>query len=482
MKDLYENETSSTVVQEKYKAFCHNISMALDNSCAGMLMLDKKGKILYANRAYETLSGFTGSELLGMTMRDLVKDRLYKQKKYPSAIEQRRTVYHNQIFNKTNSRIFVTCSPVINSRKEIEYVISNVQSMDGKAKNLDMLRLKERYIRMYNASQSYEDYPVLFDNQLVMNSLAMREVIDKVLKISSIDIDILLEGETGTGKSTLAKLIFRRSPRSRTGRFVEVNCGAIPYNLIESELFGYEKGSFTGANNCGKKGLFEEAHGGIIFLDEVEELAPDIQAKLLSVLQERRVRRIGSVESKKLDFQVIAASNRNLEDMVSQGKFRQDLYYRLNVVPIMMPPLRERREDIKPMVTSSLDIYNNMYGRNKSISPEVMNVFLSYGWPGNVRELVNLIKSLVIISKDDNIQLEDLPRSMKNAVMFGGIQNNSLLNLSLNDLVAELETELIKKALEQHGSMRKAAEALHITHSSLYRRMVKYRLCMPAGQ
>jgi len=465
----------STCIDDTVKT----LVLAMDNSYDGMVVADKSGRILYVNKTYEKLSGFERSELVGVTVKDLVKDGLYKRRTYKSALDYGKTVHHNQIFNKTNTDIQVTCKPVFDQKKEIEIVISNVRSNEITAQNKAWSAIREKYLHTYEAAQDNSGQTASFGHELICNSTAMREVCHNILKVSSVDVDILLEGETGTGKSTLARMIYEQSPRARTGRFVEVNCGAIPYNLIESELFGYEKGSFTGANSSGKKGLFEEADNGIIFLDEVEELALDIQAKLLSVLQERRIRRIGSVESKTVDFQVIAASNNPLSKMVANQKFRQDLFYRLNVVPIKVPSLKDRTEDILPMAYSFLQNNNKLYKKTKAFSQDVLAVFLAYEWPGNVRELENLIKSLVIISKEDTIRKEDLPPGLRELTARGLPQHRDSLSISLNDLVADLESELILKAIDEKGSLRKAAEALNITHSSLYRRLLKYNLSIP---
>ena len=454
------------------------LSAGMNNCCDGIILTDKKRKILYVNTSYQDLSGFSSEELIGMTVSDLVRDGLYEQKGYPSAIDQRKAVHHIKVFNKTKIKVMITCKPIFNTQNdEIEMVVSNIRNIDELGRMASFLMTKDFVIDSFE-SQLYQkkEKKYTIDDDFVSYNAIMEQIAGKIEKVSRFDVDTLLEGETGTGKTTLAKLIYKKSSRSLGGQFVELNCGAIPHSLIESELFGYERGAFTGANCNGKKGLFEEADKGIIFLDEIEELGMDIQSKLLSVLQERKVRRLGGVMSKPLDFQVVAASNKPLEEMVKQGKFRQDLYYRLNVVPITIPSLRERKEDIAPLAAHYLRRYNQRYKTCKKFSVELLNVFSIYDWPGNIRELSNLVKSLVIISNNDIIQVSDLPVAMQENAFSAKSTLTGMSGISLEKLVAEIESEIILKALQNHGSLRKAANSLQINPSSLYRRMAKYNI------
>ncbi len=246
--------------------------------------------------------------------------------------------------------------------------------------------------------------------KLVFRSEKMKEVVELAIRVAKSDATVLIRGESGVGKELVVDLIHENSPR-KDKPLVKINCAAIPSELLESELFGYRKGAFTGAV-ADKKGKFEEADGGTIFLDEIGDMPVQLQAKILRVLQSKEIEPLGG-KPKKIDVRIIAATHRNLEELVKQGKFREDLYYRLNVVPITIPPLRERKEDIKPLVEHFLEKFNRKYGRNIAISKSAIDLLESYEWPGNVRELENLIERLVVVSSDLTITPDDIPSEIK---------------------------------------------------------------------
>jgi transcriptional regulator with PAS, ATPase and Fis domain len=274
------------------------------------------------------------------------------------------------------------------------------------------------------------------------------------------------------GKSVFAKLIHNKS-RRRDKPFIEINCGAIPGNLLESELFGYESGSFTGANIKGKTGLIELAQGGTLFLDEVSELPLDLQVKVLSVVQNKNVLPVGGTESIHVDFRLIAASNKNLEKLVERGLFREDLYYRLKVIPIDIPPLKERREDIVHMCIFFMDKFNETYHLNKSLSYMVMEIFQKYEWPGNIRELENLIERLVLTSETDRIGVECLPEEMQH---LEGRLDFSSEKHSLSEALEKLEGYLVRKAYDQCGTTVGVADILEISQPTAVRKIKKYVL------
>ena len=232
---------------------------------------------------------------------------------------------------------------------------------------------------------------------MITSSPKMKRVIDLAVRVASVDSTVLIQGESGVGKGLLTEIIHRNSLRT-TKPFIKIDCGAIPEKLLESELFGYKKGSFTGANSGGKVGLIELANTGTLFLDEIGELPLDLQVKLLRVIQDRKIMPIGGKEPVDVDIRIIAATNRDLEEMVNQKKFREDLYYRLNVIPIVIPPLRERKEDIPGLILVLLDHYNKKFGFNKKFTPEVTRLLIKHDWPGNIRELENMIERLVVTS------------------------------------------------------------------------------------
>jgi transcriptional regulator with PAS, ATPase and Fis domain len=296
------------------------------------------------------------------------------------------------------------------------------------------------------------------------------------VRVAQVDSTVLLSGESGVGKDVLAKLIHNLSKR-HDKPFVSLNCGAIPEHLLESELFGYEKGAFSGADRYGKPGLFEEASGGTVFLDEVGELPLNLQVKLLKVLQEQRCRRLGSVKTVDMDIRILAATNRDLKQMVADGLFREDLFYRLYVVPIEIPPLRERREDILPLALRFLKAYNKKYDVSRTLGHELLRVLETAEWPGNVRELQNVIERLVVTADTEVLQPRHLPRSMNECSeepqaplvwVTGGIK--------LREARDQLEKQLIQKALAQTSNTREAAKLLGVTHSTVVRKAQKFGL------
>jgi len=267
-------------------------------------------------------------------------------------------------------------------------------------------------------------------------------------------------------------MIHRLSPRNEQGKFICINCGAIPENLLESELFGYDKGAFTGARKEGKQGLFEVADKGTLFLDEVSELTLNLQVKLLRALQEHEITRIGGVKPLKVDIKVIAAANKNLSDLMKEGKFREDLFYRLNVIPIDIPPLRERPEDILALVSHYLQLLNQRFKSKKVMSSAAVDRLISYDWPGNVRELINILERLVITTPGDLINFEDLPAAIKSSVQVShreAVAGFKPLKKALEDY----ENEIITAAMKFYGSTRKVARVLEISQSTISRRVRK---------
>lgn len=306
-------------------------------------------------------------------------------------------------------------------------------------------------------------------NDIVGKSPALREVFDVVERVSTSASSVLITGESGTGKEVIARAIHQRSPRAEK-QFVAVNCTAIPDTLMESELFGYMKGSFTGAN-ADKRGLFEEAEGGTIFLDEIGDMDVALQAKLLRVLQERTIRPVGSTQNKAIDVRVIAATHKDLKKAIANGTFREDLYYRLAVIPIVMPPLRHRPEDIPLLAHHFLNKYSLMNGgRVHGFSPEAMQRLMGLPWPGNVRELENLIERLVVMSKTSVIQVTDIPAGEEKSF-------ENFFGQNVGDLpsLEELEKRYISLVLEKTGSRKeKAAQILGINRRTLYRKEREY--------
>ena len=300
----------------------------------------------------------------------------------------------------------------------------------------------------------------------------MENVISTINRIADLDANVLLLGESGVGKSMFAKVIHQRSHRSG-GPFIDINCAAIPENLLESELFGYEKGAFTGANAGGKVGLMELADGGTLLLDEISEIPVSLQAKLLTAIQEKRVTRVGGTKPVNVDFRLIAASNRQLDQYAAEGKFRMDLYYRLNVVNITIPPLRERKEDIIPLLEYYTAQFSAKYNISRSFSPQAVDILTEYPWPGNVRELANVTERVIVTSSSSVIGTGDLPdeiskrRKRPEEISLDGI-------VSLSNEVEKLEAELIRQAYEKYRTTTGVAAALGISQPTAFRKIEKY--------
>ena len=336
----------------------------------------------------------------------------------------------------------------------------------------------EEYINPYNRSliekTKTEDF--------VFNSKAMKNVLDEILKVSRYDCNVIIFGDTGVGKEKVANLIQKNSDR-KMQPFVKINCGAISPSLIESEFFGYEKGAFTGANASGKKGYFELANNGVMFLDEIGELPLDMQAKLLRVIQDGEFYRVGGTTPVKTNVRIISATNRDLEKLVEEGKFRRDLYYRLNVVPIRIPRLGDRPEDIPVLVNHFLGKYGEKFGTSRKISESAMDYLKKLPWPGNIRELENSVQRLIISSKGEDITLMDVMRETHGEIFGGpfmGIDEDEETGqemdreIDLQTAVDEYEKGLIKHACEKYGSTRKAAKAIGISQTQLVRKKKKY--------
>ncbi|RXT06405.1 sigma 54-interacting transcriptional regulator [Ammoniphilus sp. CFH 90114] len=311
-----------------------------------------------------------------------------------------------------------------------------------------------------------------FSRSLIYRSRIMEDLVDEMKLIAQVDSTVLLTGESGVGKEVFARAIHETS-RRRDQPLIRVNCGAIPDNLIESELFGYERGAFTGADQKGKPGFFELANGGTIFLDEIAELPLSMQVKLLRVLQEREVTRVGGTRTIQMDVRVIAATNQNIKELVNEGRFREDLYYRLNVIPLRIPPLRERTEDVVSLCLHFLQQFNRTYEKDKNLSREALEVLESYDWPGNVRELQNIIERLLVTSRKEFIQQQDVL-----SVLYGdskATRSKPMVYeiMPLKEAVKELENQLIELGLKKYGTASKVSEVLGVSQATISRRIQK---------
>ncbi|MFK4378845.1 PAS domain S-box-containing protein [Bacillus sp. RC218] len=425
-----------------------------------IFVTDDKGIVVRVNSMCERHYQLSAKELVGKHVKELQKEGIF----YPSAtlevIEKKRPVELVQT-TKSGEYLHVRTRPVFDDEGNLRRVISYSRDLT------ELYQLRQKVEEMDNQLKTYKkELRETYEHEgLIFKSIAMQKIIETIKKVSVVDSTVLVLGETGVGKSRLVRHLHEVSHRKNES-FYEINCAALPTNLIESELFGYSGGSFTGANREGKKGLLESAHRGTLFLDEIGEMPLEIQAKLLQVLQEKTFRPIGGRELKKVDVRIVAATNRDLSTMVKQGKFRKDLYYRLNVIPISIPPLRERAEDILPLIYHYLQHFNKKYGRDVKLAPSTLQMFVGYPWEGNNREIENVIERIVITA-DDFVTVEDLPLSMQEATVEQSGQ-------SLYRMLEEVERNIILKAYKTYGSSYKVAEFLQISQSAATRKIKKF--------
>ena len=315
-------------------------------------------------------------------------------------------------------------------------------------------------------------------NAIIGGSPKMQEVFNLVEKVADCDSTILITGETGTGKGLVAKAIHQYSNR-KNKPFISINCGAIPENLLESELFGHVRGAFTGAT-VSKSGKFELAHGGTIFLDEIGDMSPDLQVKVLRVLEEKEFEPVGGCRTQKADVRIIAATHRDLEQEVKNGKFREDLFYRLYVIPIGLPALRERKSDIPYLTSYFMQMSNHNNNRQiEGISEGALQIMLSYSWPGNVRELRNVVERLVVLIGSGKISANDLPKELKAANGYNATQSIEISDdgICLNSAVTEFEKDLILQSLEKTKWVKnKAAKLLQLNRTTLVEKIKRHRI------
>lgn len=440
-----------------------------------ILIADREGRILRANRQFEENFGVSLDAVLGKTVDELEKKKIF----YPSVTrlvlekKEAQTVIQSR---RDGRKLLATGTPAFNDDGSVFRVVVNTRDITKlnslKQKLEEAELLKNRYQQeLVELRQGY-----LGSSDLVAMSPAMIELIKVAKKIAAVDSTVLLTGESGVGKGMIARYIHSCSPRS-SKPFTVVNCGAIPENLLESELFGYAGGAFTGALKEGKIGKLELANEGTLFLDEIADLPLNLQVKLLHVIQEGVISRIGSTREIKLNLRFIAATNKDIAGLVEAGKFREDLYFRLDVIPLLVPPLRERREDIRKLTAAFLEKLNRRYQREKSFSDEALSALEHYQWPGNVRELENLIERMMIVADVDEITPQNLPR-----YLLGSDKKESVLQPVTADLpplkkaLDEVEKNLLRKALQRFRTTYAIAEALQIDQSTVVRKLRKHNL------
>ncbi|KUO78385.1 MAG: hypothetical protein APF81_20950 [Desulfosporosinus sp. BRH_c37] len=462
------------------------LNTIIQSSHEGIVISDEEGFILRVNRATESIINYTAQELLGknarrlselgVIIRSVTEEVLCTQK--PATIKQTNT--HGREYIATGTPIFKPNGliyRVVTTLRDIT-VIGELQEAleDTRAQSLKFV-----------SNQMVFRNQKMSETGIITKSEAMIKLVDLALKVAQFDATVLISGESGVGKELIAKLIHNASLRAKEGQFIKVNCGAIPRDLLESEFFGYVQGAFTGAKKEGKLGYFELADQGTLFLDEIGELNLDLQVKLLRVIQEHELVRLGDTNLRKIDVKIIAATNRDLHKMVIDGTFREDLYYRLNVLPIHIPPLRSRPEDITVLLTTFLEKFSRRYGIGKMFSGDCLALLCRYKWPGNVRELENVVERLVITTDEHIITPQHLPLQVYQAKE--PIAESAIIDMpndnrfihethgemrTLQEVIDEVEKEMINKALQIYGNTYRAARILGVSQSTIARKAKKY--------
>ena len=445
----------------------------LDRMDDGIFIVSRQGSIIAVNKAVEKNGGKKMHELIGRNIDDLVKEGYCTEFVSRRVIESGREEILVQ-HTKDNKELLVTGRPYYKNG-QLEMVVACERDVTELAKTKEKLSKVKIMNEEYQKELEYLRKVNSQSSEVVSVSRNMKQTIEMAKKVARLDTTVLIQGESGTGKEVLAKLVCSESPRSRKP-FIKVNCGAIPENLLESEMFGYVEGAFTGAKKAGKEGYFGMANGGTIFLDEVNELPFNLQVKLLRVIQEREMMPVGSDRPVKLNIRIIASTNKDLKKLVARGKFRQDLYYRISVVSINIPPLRERREDIVQLAKHFIGQFNVKYGLNKRISTKAQKLFLNYDWPGNVRELENMVECLIAVTEDDLITESDarLYINGESALQPESRAKGIEITGSMEEMVDEYESHLLKSIYDRYGSTAEMAKALKTTRSTINRKLKKY--------
>ncbi|MGG1661049.1 sigma-54 interaction domain-containing protein [Brevibacillus sp. NRS-1366] len=444
------------------------ITTIFNTSHDGLAICDRNGYVLLYNQAYLHLTGIPADVLNNYSFIQQLDMEIVSDSSAVKAIETKK-IYSTAIDYGSGRKTMNTATPVLDENQELLFVVGNVRDIT----ELNQLQQELEETRQINSQFQKALEQIQNDSesneQLVYRSGVMHRIVGLAQRFAKNDSPLLLLGESGVGKDVLANYIHIQS--SVDGELIKINCGAIPDHLLESELFGYEKGAFTGANRS-KEGLFELADGGTIFLDEIGDLPYPLQVKLLNVLQDGKIRRLGGKNVRRVNMRIIAATNSDLEQMVEQKRFRQDLYYRLNVLSITIPPLRERREDIPALVFYYLKKMEQKYNEEKRIDPEAMETLTNYDWPGNIRELKNVVERTYHMCENGKMMVDQLPSSIqgtKKAPLPLTMENPDK-PLSLKEAVQQFETEYINRMLTQTKTMQECADKLKVNISTLVRK------------
>lgn len=449
-----------------FNYFSDEFSVILDSSQDGIHVTDGDGVTILFNKACERIDNIKREDIIGRNMREMVEQGYFSESVSLKALKEKKSI--SMIQNVRGKEVIATATPIFKDGKISRIVVNS----------RDVTELNELRRQLENVNTANEEYRVLISqleseklSGFIANSIQMKKILELAIRVANVSSTILIQGESGVGKGVISKLIHHNSDRSEKA-LLKIDCGAIPEKLLESELFGYEKGSFTGANTEGKVGLIELADQGTLFLDEIGELPLQLQSKLLRVLQDREFMRIGGKETISVDIRITAATNKDLKQMVEDKTFRSDLFYRLNVIPIYIPPLRERREDIIPLINNIIEKVNQKYKMNKQFKSETLKKLLNYDWPGNVRELENIVERLVVISSGDYIGTKELPAYINVSNIDLDFIDNA--DKSYKEYFDIFEKTLLENVKKQSNTTNEMSKILKIDSSTIRRKFKKH--------
>jgi len=482
---VFEDMTALTNMTNRMKGFQQlsiELDTIIDSSNDGLWICDGNGVVVRINPASEKMIGIKAAKVVGRHMSELVEKKLVDRS---VTLEVLKTGKKVSLVQKTRigRHLFLTGTPVFDKNGDLFRVVVNERDITEITELQEQLRENAALTEQYKQDMLERQIEETEARQIIAHSENFRKIIQKAVKLAQVDSTVLILGESGTGKGVIADLIHKYS--SRAGHpMIRINCGAIPDTLVESELFGYEKGAFTGAGHKGKPGKFETADKGIIFLDEIAELPLGSQVKLLKFLEDGMITRVGGTRSRQVDVRIIAATNRDLKEMIAGNQFRSDLYYRLHVVPMTIPPLRDRSECLVPLITHYLDRFSDKYDKPRlTLSRNALDTLSAYRFPGNVRELINICERLVVMTAGTRVRVEDLPAGIRKSMPPDETGDADWRpGRSLPQMVADLEEKVLVQALKHGGTQARAAGLLGIDQSTIARKLKKYGIGRSSGR
>lgn len=459
-----------------FQELTRELDTIIDSSSDGLWICDADANVIRINPASERINNVSSRDVVGRNMRDLVNARVFDRS---ATLEVLRTAsVVNMLQQREGRKLIMTGTPVFNAEGAIIRVViseRDVTEIDVMQRRLEEQEaLKDQFL-----SQMLEMRQEQMDSQpIIARSPCMLNALRQAMKVSKVESTVLLLGESGVGKGLFADLIHKNSRRAEKP-LIKINCGAIPESLIESELFGYEKGAFTGAQSGGKPGYLELSDGGILFLDEIAELPLASQVKLLRFLEDGRVTRIGATKGRMVDVRILAATHRNLEEMVARGTFRLDLFYRLKVIPIHIPALRERKECLLPLINHFIGFFAEKNAIRKRLSRAALDTLLAYSFPGNVREMINICERLVVMTDTEIVDYQDLPGDIAGrGDDLPGLQEDWPEGMSLQQVLDRAEKAVLSQSLKRYGNQTRMAEVLGVNQSTVARKLKKHGLAV----